>query len=102
MALVVKNPHANAGDKRRGFDPWVGKIPWRRACQPTPLFLPRESMDGGHANPLHYSCLENPRESWWATYSPWGHKESDRTERTQHTHKPLLEHLDHLTPKFIC
>ena len=26
--------------KRRGFDPWVGKIPWRRAWQPTPVFLP--------------------------------------------------------------
>ena len=25
-----------------GFDPWVGKIPWRRACQPTPVFLPGE------------------------------------------------------------
>ena len=25
------------------FDPWVGKIPWRRARQPTPVFLPRES-----------------------------------------------------------
>ena len=29
--------------KRRGFDPWVGKIPWRRAWQPTPVFLPGES-----------------------------------------------------------
>ena len=28
--------------KRRGFDPWVGKIPWRRAWKPTPLFLPRQ------------------------------------------------------------
>ena len=28
---------------RCGFDPWVGKIPWRRVWQPTPLFLPRES-----------------------------------------------------------
>ena len=28
--------------KRRGFDPWVGKIPWRRAWQPTPVFLPGE------------------------------------------------------------
>ena len=27
---------------RRGFDPWVGKIPWRRAWQPTPVFLPGE------------------------------------------------------------
>ena len=28
---VVKNPPANAGDARDRFDPWVGKIPWRRA-----------------------------------------------------------------------
>ena len=26
-----------------GFDPWVGKIPWRRAWQPAPVFLPEES-----------------------------------------------------------
>ena len=25
---------------RPGFDPWVRKIPWRRARQPTPVFLP--------------------------------------------------------------
>ena len=29
--------------KRCRFNPWVGKIPWRRAWQPTPLFLPGES-----------------------------------------------------------
>ena len=29
--------------KRHRFDPWVGKIPWRRAWQPTPVFLPGES-----------------------------------------------------------
>ena len=29
--------------KRRGFDPRVGKIPWRRVWQPTPVFLPGES-----------------------------------------------------------
>ena len=28
---------------RPGFDPWVGKIPWRRAWQPTPVFLPGDS-----------------------------------------------------------
>ena len=33
--------------KRRGFNPWLGKIPWRRAWQPTPVFLPGESMDRG-------------------------------------------------------
>ena len=29
--------------KRHGFDPWVGKIPWRRKWQPSPVFLPGES-----------------------------------------------------------
>ena len=29
--------------KRHGFSSWVGKIPWRRARQPTPVFLPGES-----------------------------------------------------------
>ena len=29
--------------KRHEFDPWVGKIPWRRAWQPTPVFLPGKS-----------------------------------------------------------
>ena len=29
--------------KRCGFDPWIGKIPWRRKSQPTPVFLPGES-----------------------------------------------------------
>ena len=39
--------------KRDGFNPWVRKIP----------------PGGGHGNPLHYSCLENPmdRGAWWAT-----------------------------------
>jgi len=37
---VVKNPPANAGDARdTRFNPWVGKIPWRRKWQPTPVFL---------------------------------------------------------------
>ena len=27
---------------RHGFDPWVGKISWRRAWQPTPVFLPEK------------------------------------------------------------
>ena len=42
--------------KRRGFDPWVRKILWRRAWQPTP-------------ETNQYSCLENPmdRGAWWAT-----------------------------------
>ena len=48
-----KNPPAHAGRlKSPGFDPWVGKIPWRGQWQPTP-----------------YSCLENPMAggAWRAT-----------------------------------
>ena len=33
--------------KSHGFDPWVEKIPWRRAWQSTPVFLPRESQGRG-------------------------------------------------------
>ena len=29
---------------RHGFDPWVRKIPWRRAQPPTPVFFPGESL----------------------------------------------------------
>ena len=62
--LAVKNPRANAGDiKRPGCDPWVGKIPWRRARQPTSVFLPRE--------------FHGQRSL--ACYSPWGRKEWDKT-----------------------
>ena len=44
VALVVKNPRANARDVRgTGSINWVGKIPWRRAWQSTPVFLPGES-----------------------------------------------------------
>ena len=50
--------------RRCGFDPWVGKIPWRRAWQSTPVFLPGK-FHGQRS-------LGN--------YSPWGHKELDMTE----------------------
>ena len=44
VALVLKNPPANAEDiKRCRFNSWIGKIPWRRAWQPTSVFLPGES-----------------------------------------------------------
>ena len=42
---MVKNSQANAGDiKRHKSDPWVGKIPWRKAGQPIPVFSPGESQ----------------------------------------------------------
>ena len=52
--------------KRCGFGPWVGKIPWRRAWKPTPVFLLGESHG----------------QRSLVAYSPWGRKESDMTEAT--------------------
>ena len=63
---MVKNPLANAGDKRdTALIPGSGRSP-----------------GGGHDNPLQYSCLENPmdRGAWWATVHK-GHKESDTLKR---------------------
>jgi len=56
VAQLVKNPTAMW---ETWFDPWVGKIPWRRERLPTPVFWPRE---------------------FHGLYSPWGPKESDTTE----------------------
>ena len=66
LVLVVKKPPANARNNRREFDPWVRKIPWRRAWQPNPVFLPGESH--GQRN------LED--------YSPWSCTESDMFNTT--------------------
>ena len=64
---MVKSPSANAGRwKRCGFNPWVGKIPWRRAWQPTPGFLPGEFR--GQKSLVGYSLQ--------------GHKELYTTEAT--------------------
>ena len=44
VVVVVKDPPAYAGrHKRHGVNACVGKIPWRMAQQPTPVFLPGES-----------------------------------------------------------
>ena len=50
--------------KRRGFDPWVGKIPWRKTWKPIPVFLPGESHGqtllseppGKHYRVMIYLC----------------------------------------------
>ena len=72
MALVVKNPPADAGDIRdTGSIPGLGRSPGER-----------------NGNPLQYSCLENSmhKGAWWAIYSPRGYKELDTTERLTHTY----------------
>ena len=59
--------------KRHGFTLWVGKIPWKRKWQPTPVFWPGE---------FH-------RQRSQAGYNPWGCKELDMTEQlSAHIHTP--------------
>ena len=47
VVLVVENLPADAGNKRCRFSPWVGKIPWRRKRQPTPVLMPGEPHGQG-------------------------------------------------------
>ena len=67
MVLVVRNHPPNAVDIRdMGLSSGSGRSP-----------------GGGHGNPLQYSCLGNRHgQRSLAGYSPWVHKESDRTEVT--------------------
>ena len=45
--------HQCRSHRRRGFHPWVRKIPWRRKWQPTPVFLPGKSCRGTWQATLH-------------------------------------------------
>ena len=53
------------GVSSKRFNPWVGKIPWRRKWQSTPVLLPGKSHG----------------QRSLVGYSSWGHKELDMTER---------------------
>ena len=57
--------------KKHSFNPWVRKTPWRRAWQPTPVFLPGESH--GQRSLMGHN--------------PQGHKEFDMTEVTEHAQR---------------
>ena len=75
---MVKNPPANGRDRdagEAGVIPGSGRFPWRKAWQPTTVFLP----GGSHG------------QRSLAGYGPWGHKESDTTEVTEHAvHKQFI------------
>ena len=66
--------------QRHRFHPWVRKIPWRRKWQSTPVFLPGESHG----------------QRGLAGHSPWGRKESDRTERLR-TESMVRKHEERLS-----
>ena len=64
------------------MDPWVRKIPWRRKCQPTPVFLPEKSHG----------------QRSLAGYSQWARRESDMIE---HEHNTTIDTLEHKISKLI-
>ena len=69
-----------------GFNPWVKKIPWRRKWQLTPVFLPGEPHG----------------QRRLASYSPWGCKELDTTERARaHTHTHTHTHRMALSDQML-
>ena len=72
VGQTVKHLPARQETSRRcRFQPWAGKIPWRREWLPTPVFLPGE-FDGQRS---------------LAGYSPWGCRESDTTEQLNNNDK---------------
>ena len=50
--------------RRPGFDPWVGKMPRRRAWQPTPVFLPGESPWTEEPDDLQSMGLQRDGHDW--------------------------------------
>jgi len=73
-----KESSCNAGGGgRHKFNPRVGKIPWRTAWLPTPVFLPGEFHE----------------QRSLVGYSPWGREESDTSEVTEHSQGVLLPRM---------
>ena len=84
--MVKKKKKSACQRRRQGFHPWVGKIPWERKQQPTPLFLPGgKPMDRG---------------AWRATVRGVA-KESDMTEQESDTTERLNNSL-HITLHPVC
>ena len=88
VALVVKTPTCQCGWTLTdpGFGPWVGKIPWRRAQQPTLVFLPELVMD---------------RQAWQATVHGIA-KSQTRLSNLAYIPVSSLEQTQELTPQIMA
>ena len=85
--------------RRCGFDPWVGKIPWRRKWQPTPVFLPGESP--GQRSLAAYSPQgsqkSQTRLSHWTTNCGYANTSNDQDPKLLINQKLFsTSHLPHL------
>ena len=74
---VVKNLPASVGDKRNGFDPCIGKIPWRRKWQPTPGISSLE-------NPLNKGACQATVQGSQRVGHDWVSKSKHITPRDWH------------------
>ena len=73
--------------QRHGFYPWVWKIPWRRKCQSTAVFLQRKSHG----------------QRSLAGYNPWGCKELDMTEKlSMHSYISIKDWAKHEQYSLLC
>ena len=73
---MVKNLPANAGNIRDArFDPWVWKIPWGRAWQPTLVSLLENPMDTG---------------AWWAIVPRVAQSQTQLKRLRMHTRRKTL------------
>ena len=77
-AQMVKN---HLQGRRPGFNSWVGKIPWRPAWQPTPVFLPRESPWTEELGRLQSKPSQRVRHNWATKHTA----QSDLGETTSET-----------------
>ena len=67
VSLVIQMVENLPAMQEPSFESWVRKIPWRRAWQPTPVFLPGKSHG----------------QRSLVGYRPWGRKGSDTAEATE-------------------
>ena len=72
-SLVAQTVRICPQHGRPGFDTWVGKIPWRKARQPTPVFLPGESPWPEEPGGLQSTGSQRVGHDW----VPWEPQETE-------------------------
>ena len=78
--------------RRWGFNPWVGKIPWRRARQPTPVFLPGE-LHGQRSWQATVHGISKSEHTLFQWLSPPPHTHTPRRNKTSGIYHPCDKYL---------